>query len=50
MLEDDGTLSFSHGDVSGVIVQSTADFFVLALDLAGDGREEGIVRVREDTK
>ena len=46
--EDDGPLLLSHGDVLGVVVPGIAEVVELSLEFVGDGRDEGVVGVREE--
>ncbi len=48
MAEDDDPLFLSHGDVLGVVVPVITEGVELALKFMGDGRDEGIVGVREE--
>jgi hypothetical protein len=47
LLEDDGPLLLSHGDVLGVFVPRIAECVELSLEFSGDGRDEGVVGVGE---
>ena len=47
LAEDDGPLLLSHGDVLGVVVPVIAEGVDLSLKFEGDGRDEGMVEVRD---
>ena len=48
MSEDDDPLLLSHGDVLGVIVPGIAEVMELTLEFLGDGRDDGVVGVKEE--
>ncbi len=48
MAEDDGPLFLSHGEVQGVVVPVIAEVVELCLEFVGDGRDEGVVWVRDE--
>ena len=48
MAEDDGPLFLSHGDVLGVVVLVIAENVELSLEFEGDGRDDGVVWVRDE--
>ena len=48
MSEDDGPLFLPHSDVLGVVVPGIAEGIELSLEFMGDGRDAGVVGVKEE--
>ena len=48
MAEDDGPLLLPHGWMLGIVVPVIAELVELSLEFVGDGRDDGVVWVRDE--